>query len=234
MPGFAQDEPTLGADLGFATRYVWRGLIFDADPVLQPDVWLQSHGLKMTFWGSMDLTDEDKKFQGQFNEWDTYLDFAGLSWKKLSWGGGVAYESFPDAAGNGTSTAEISTWLSGDVPGEPTLSVYWDIWQLHGVYVNGSLSHSLELGPGELGVSTAAGWGDERHNRWSGLVDAGGWLDYSAGVSYMLPVYKQICLCPAVSYSAILQKDIADDYDLRGIEPNAVYFSLTASWAALP
>ncbi|MFH1735792.1 MAG: hypothetical protein ABIE92_13885, partial [bacterium] len=135
-------------------------MVFDEDPVLQTDFWMQAHGITMIFWGNCDLTDDDGKYQGQFNEWDVYITFPLKNFGPLSLGGELDYLNFPSSSGmGGASTSEISAWLSGSFIGSPNLQIYWDVWQYHGIYANVSFSHSFDLMMGNLSLSTALGWG---------------------------------------------------------------------------
>ncbi len=227
--------PALGVDAYLNSRYVWRSLVFDPDPVLQTDVWMQVRGITLTFWGNLDLTDADGQFSGQFNEWDTFLETAFCNCGGLTLGGGLYYNSFPGSSGWGSSTAEIGGWVSGSsLPAAPTVAAFWDVWQLHGVYANLSLSQTLPAGPGTFCFTTSTGWGDERHNRWSGLSDAGGWLDFQAGVNYCLPLQSWLTLTPGVQYSALLQKDIREYYDQSGVQADGLIFSLSVSSVLAP
>lgn len=228
----AQNEAqhAIGGDVCLYSRYVWRGLVFDEDPVLQMDVWTQARGLTLTFWGNMDLTDEEGNYQGQFNEWDTYIDFNIASWGPASFGGGLYYLNFPSSSGQeGSTTAELSAWIAGNVVGSPTLTLYWDIWQHHGIYANFSLWHGLDLGPGQLSMSTGLGWGNENHNVQSGVPEASGWLDVQANISYSLPVHRLVMLTPAVSYCALLQDEIRRSYGEAGIKSEGFFASLSAA-----
>ena len=228
----AQDRPgaQLGIDLSLCSKYVWRGLVFDEDLVLQPDIWLQGYGITMTFWGNMDLTDPDGNYEGQFNEWDTMIDFPLPGVGPVSFSGELWYGSFPNSSGQGSSTAELLLWASGDLIGSPTIGVYWDIWQLHGIYVDMSLSHAAALGAGNLFLSTGMGWGDERHNRWSSVENAEGWLDFRIETEYAATIYPNLTLFPGIHYSRIIQEDIRRYYDDVGIEASNLFFSIRAAF----
>jgi len=224
----------MGLDLSVYSRYVWRGIVYDEGAVLQPDFWIQARGITMTFWGSLDVKDENGDHLWQFNEWDTFLDVTMGGYGPVWFGGGLYYNSFPASSGEGLSTAEVAAWASGDVAGSPTIIVYWDIWALHGVYVNFNLSQDVDIGPGNLALSAGVGWGDDRHNLWSGVEDAGGWLDLQADVEYSIFVSSLLTLTPALHFSSMLQDEIRDYYDKEGIDPTSLFFSLGVSLAVSP
>jgi hypothetical protein len=232
IPAFAQPaEPQsqVGADLVLYSKYIWRGMVWDEDPVLQPDLWMTVGRLTMTFWGSMDLTDAGGDFEGQFNEWDGYIDVDLGARGPLSFGAGMYYMNFLGSSGFGSSTAELGASTSADVIGNPTLRAYWDIWQYHGVYANMSLSHDVALGPSALSLSASAGWGDHRHNGISGAIADGGLLDFQAGAAYPISLGAFLTLTPSVQYSALLQDDIRRYYGDSGISPDNWLFSLNAA-----
>ena len=226
-----KEKPLAGGDLSLYSKYVWRGLVFDEDPVLQPDFWMQAYGITMIFWGNMDLTDQDGEYLGQFNEWDTFIDFSLGSYGAMIFGGGLYYLNFPSSSGEeGPSTAEVSAWISGDITGSPALTIYWDIWQYHGIYANLNLSHGINFGPGNLSVSSSLGWGDAKHNLQSGVADAGGWLDFQVDASYSFMIHRMVTLIPAMHYSTILQDDIRDEYSKAGVNADGFFFSVSASF----
>ncbi|TKJ39065.1 hypothetical protein CEE37_11620 [candidate division LCP-89 bacterium B3_LCP] len=228
----AQEDraPTLGFDLSMQSKYIWRGIVFDENPVLQPDIWMETHGISMTFWGSYDLTDENGKHPGNFHEWDVFLDFYLGNYKTFSFGGEFFYGSFPTSSGLGSSTAEIAAWVTGDIFTSPTLMIYWDIWQLHGVYADFCLSEDITVGPGNLFLSSSLGWGDDRHNLWSGVTDAGGLLDWQIDATYSLNIKPNLSLSPGIHFGMTLQDDIRNYYDNQGINTSNLFFSLAAAY----
>lgn len=232
QPG--ENQAQVGADLAFYSKYIWRGMVWDEDPVLQPDLWMTVSRLTMTFWGNMDLTRSNGDFEGQFNEWDTFITADVYSGKIVEVGGGIYYNSFPTSSGSGTSTAEVAGQLTVHVPGSPTIAAYWDIWQLHGVYLNFGFSQELQIGAGTLSTLAACGWGDARHNLWSGVPEAGGWLDAQACVTYSLPVKAWLSLTPGIQYDALLQQRIRNSYRNQGVQWSGLIATLNAAITVNP
>ncbi|MFH1733346.1 MAG: hypothetical protein ABIE92_01445, partial [bacterium] len=93
------------------------------------------------------------------------------------------------------------------------------------------LSHVLALGPGSLALTGAAGWGNDDHNRQSGVPESGGLLDAFIGAAYDWPVTDWLTITPAINFATILQSDIKDAYesDEIDIDPSRVYFSINAA-----
>jgi hypothetical protein len=225
----SENQAQVGADLSFYSKYIWRGMVWDEEPVLQPDLWMTVGRLTMTFWGSMDLTDSGGDFEGQFNEWDGYIDVDLGALGPLTFGSGLSYLNFFAPSGVGSSTTEISASAIVNIIGNPTLTAYWDIWQYHGVYANMSLSHDIAVGPSALSLSLSAGWGDHRHNGISGAIADGGLLDFQAGAAYPISLGAFLTLTPSIQYSALLQDDVRRYYDDSGISPDNWFFALNAA-----
>ncbi len=72
---------SIGTDLDFASRYVWRGIYYSKGAVLQPTVWVSKWGFTASAWGNMPI--ENETDQGKLNEVNptlTYeLDLLGLT-----------------------------------------------------------------------------------------------------------------------------------------------------------
>jgi len=227
------DDPALiGGDLGVYSRYVWRGMIFDEKPVLQPDIWMSVHGVSMCFWGNMSLTDNDDEFEGQFNEWDVYITFPLKTFGPVSLSGELDYLSFPSPSWTaGAGTAELAGHANLDVIGSPTMSLFWDVWQFHGLYGRLNLSQALDFTAGVMDISGDLGWGNDKHNVQSGVQDAGGLLDIQLNVEFTFNVKERIDITPGMHFSTILQQNIADAYDADDIAPTSLFFSLNAALA---
>ncbi len=233
----AQDDSQslIGGDLGIYSKYVWRGLVFDENPVLQTDLWMEVHGISMVFWGNVDLQDDEDDFDGRFNEWDVYITFPIKNFGPASVGGEIDYLSFPSSSWqNGFGTSEISTWIRADIFGSPTVQVFWDIWQYHGIYANLNISQMQSVGPGDIDVSAGIGWGNEKHNVQSGVPQAGGLLHLQADAAYTFEVHKLIELTLGLHFTTILQQDIRDAYDAADIAATSLFFSLNAAVTFTP
>lgn len=221
------NQPVMGVDLGLYSKYIWRGLVYDEDPVLQPDIWISTGRVMLCFWGSHDLTDEGGKYPGNYHEWDVFLDVILADFGLWSLTGELFYGSFPTSSGIGSSTAEIGLFINGNFT---SLQAYWDIWQLHGIYVNYNLSYAFNLGPGMLSGYVGLGWGNNRHNLWSGVDNAGGLLDAQIDLQYDIEAYPNLTVTPGVHYSELLQSNIRSYYSFAGLNPSNLFFSLSLAY----
>ncbi len=75
---YAEDEAEIGFDLsaGSFNKYIWRGQNLVDDWVFQPGVSATYGGLTASFWGNLDMTDENGS-NGEFSEIDLTLDYSG-------------------------------------------------------------------------------------------------------------------------------------------------------------
>lgn len=58
---------TYGAEIAFASQYIWRGIELSDGVVLEPAAWIQAYGLYFEVWGNFFLEDAN---QGEPNEID--------------------------------------------------------------------------------------------------------------------------------------------------------------------
>ncbi len=160
----AKKKPfTVGADLDFLSRYVWRGLLWSDGPVFQPDVWISSHGFTFTVWGNIDLTDEPDR--NSFNEVDFYFVYEG-TFKKITLEPSINVWYYPSQLDSPT-TAEFDLKVSypiGPISLYTTQSV--DIVQYQGAYFGDfGLFYEKEFFPNfSLETFASVGWANGRFN----------------------------------------------------------------------
>lgn len=169
-PAAAQAE--FGIEAGLFSSYVWRGLSYVNKPVLQPDISLSvplgGASLTLGGWGNIELgsyddPEDDLSIGGgtSFNlsEVDPYAELGFSAGKAELTLGGVAYV-FPNDAGftSDINTVEVYGKIGLGVPLSPTLAAYYDVDKIKGLYLEGSLSHDIPLGPKALTIGALAGW----------------------------------------------------------------------------
>ena len=160
----AKEPATQGIEAGVdvLTRYVWRGQLLTADPVVQPSLTFSWNGLSFTAWGSMDTTDinEESGEEWRIQEIDWTLRYAFSPVKWLDAEAGFITYTFPGTGVYTTEEVYGSATLTG-VPLSPTLAVYYDVDEVNGFYINLGVSHTLSLGERlALILGATIGWGD--------------------------------------------------------------------------
>jgi hypothetical protein len=169
-PAAAQTE--IGLETGLFSSYVWRGISYVNKPVLQPDLSLSfplgAASLTVGAWGNIELgsyddPEDDLSIGGgtslNLSEVDPYAEIGFSAGKAELAIGGVAYV-FPNDAGftSDINTVEVYGTIGLDAPLSPSLGVYYDVDKIKGLYIEGSLSHDIPLGPKALTLGALAGW----------------------------------------------------------------------------
>lgn len=202
-PAMAQAE--LGITGSFYSAYIWRGLSLVNKPVFQPDINLSfplgSASLTVGGWSNVELgayDGEDDLSQGggrslNLSEFDPYAEVGFSAGKAELTVGGVGYIYPNDAPG---VTTDANTWevygkVNLGVPLNPGLAAYYDIDQVKGLYLEGSLSHDIPLGPKALTIGATAGWSlsqgpnDDEPDEVANFADDGfTHLDLSASIEF--------------------------------------------------
>lgn len=170
-PAAAQTE--LGVTAGLFSSYVWRGLTLTSGPVLQPDISLSfplgAASLTVGGWGNVEIggyDDADDVTQGggsSFNlsEVDPYAEVAfGLGKASIALGG-VAYLYTNDdtaPANSSVNTVEVYGSIGIDALLSPSISVYYDLDKVKGLYIEGGVSHGIPLGATTLSLGATGGF----------------------------------------------------------------------------
>ena len=176
--GSALAEDQSGIDFevtaDFFNKYIWRGQNLVDDWVLQPGFGASYGGLTASFWGDLDLTDENGS-NGEFSEIDLTLDYSGQfpGIDIMGYSVGMINYDFP-VAGAADDTTEVYAGLSLDVPTGPSVTFYRDVDEANdGMYISLGVGHSFEnvfeLGPDTpVGVDIGAtlGWGNTTYNKF--------------------------------------------------------------------
>lgn len=180
---FADDEAEIAFEVtsDFFNKYVWRGQNLVDDWVYQPGVAVSYGGLTASFWGNLDMTDENGS-NGEFSEIDLTLDYSGQfpGIDVLGYSVGMINYDFP-VKGAADDTTEVYAGLSLDVPASPSITVYRDVDETRdGAYISVGVGHSFEkvfeLGPETpvgMDLGATLGWGNTAYNKfyWGAAPD---------------------------------------------------------------
>ncbi|HBH61587.1 MAG TPA: hypothetical protein DDX85_07600 [Nitrospiraceae bacterium] len=136
------------ASVGVFNKYVFRGYELSAGSiVVQPSAGISYKGFSASFWGNIDSEENptqnyvpDRPDERSFNETDLTLSYT-YAIDKVSLTGGYIYYGTKYA----TETEELFLTVGYDTLLSPTLSVYRDITEYPGTYVNIAVAHSLSL-----------------------------------------------------------------------------------------
>ncbi len=214
----AEDGLSIGASADFLSKYVWRGQNLVDDWVLQPGAYASYKGITASFWGNLDLTDENG-YQGEFSEIDLTLDYSGQvpGADLVSYSLGVINYEFP--ASGGDDTLELYWGFGLDVLASPSVTVYHDVDEVNGTYVSFGIGHSfenlIEIDSGKgLGVDLGAsiGWGSASYNKFYWGPDKSELNDLVLSAAFPFEV-AGFTVTPRANYITLMGNDIR--------EPNA-------------
>jgi uncharacterized protein (TIGR02001 family) len=137
-----EPKPYANTYITLASKYIWRGYEQSKDSlVIQPSLTLGFKGFEANVWGNLDT---DDKFTGadktNWNETDLTLSYTRkVGPANLT--GGYIYYSLDKV----DDSQELFLKIAGDVLLTPTLSIYREIANYPGWYLNLGVSHSLNL-----------------------------------------------------------------------------------------
>jgi len=223
-----------GLDLAYVSKYVWRGMVCNDDPALQPSLTL-SHpdGLSFNLWGSLDTTDIAGE-KGNFTEVDYTLDY---EWEINGncFNAGASYFAYPNSEANPTGEIYAGVCFCGDL--SPSLSVKYDYQDIKGAYLIFGLSRDCNLTPGKaenpllLGLSAEVGYGLANFNDGYFGVDKSTFNDILVSASLPLAVNDQLTITPSVSYAALLDNDLKQAVEDDGGDSANWFGGVTFSYA---
>ena len=154
----AAAQVTVGADLGVFSDYVWRGIDYTNKFVLQPDVYLTFPTGPASFtaggWfniepgkydGTTDISESGGESSFDVAEFDWWGEF-NYPYQKANFTLGATGYIFPNDAGftKDFNTVEIYGKVLLSVPLSPKLAAWYDVDKVKGLYVEGSVSHTIK------------------------------------------------------------------------------------------
>jgi uncharacterized protein (TIGR02001 family) len=175
----------VSCDLSAQSKYVWRGLLLNDEPVFQPSLTLNHGGFSASVWFNVDLTDVNGR-QLEHNEIDYWASYT-FSGERLDLSVTAYTYTFPHTSF--ASTTELWASLEWKTFLDPTLTVVRDIDEIDGTYAMLTGSQSLGLlkvaGSQGLVLGLNVGYGDSAYTRGyypdaeiDNVVDYGARLDW--------------------------------------------------------
>lgn len=233
--------PQSSANLVYGSAYVFRGVPQVDAGVFQPDfstgiAFDDGSSASLAFWGNMDLESDngDAVFgggnSGSFTEIDVVPEYA-WTMGDIAGAVGLVNYSFPNSTG--ASTTEAYASIGGSMMGlDAGLTAYYDIEEVEGLYVSGSLAKSFEVGE-NLGLDVGAALGyvdDDQGAAYFGAAESGlADLMLSASLGYAVDEHMSLSL--GVHASSIISSDLEEAVDMAGIETDNVWFTFGVGWS---
>ncbi len=175
-------DVSIGSDISNA--YVWRGITFNDEGVIQPYVDV-SHpiGLGLNVWGNLDLGDFDGAVEsGEFSEVDlTFYYNVPIELFDLS----VGYIDYLFPNAGALNTGEVYFSVGKEIVKDLStgVSVYFDVDEVKGVYGNASIAYSIPVDK-KLSFEVGASLGEaDKDFAVSVGGKEGGFFDYNLSLT---------------------------------------------------
>ncbi len=227
-PAQAGDDKGWAVDFSAAymSKYIWRGIMQVDDPTLQPSLNIAKNGFTFNVWGNYDLTDKNNR-KNKFSEIDLTAEYA-FSLGDFSIPVGVIHYEFPNTSYE--PTTELYAGVSYSWIITPSVKVFKDVDESHGIYVLGSLAYALDLpSPTKevswgIAASISGAWADKDNNKfyWGG-TDEDAFTDSLLTIGVPIKILDWINIVPAFNQVWLLDSKIKDaaGYDSKS------YFGVT-------
>ncbi|MFH1479500.1 MAG: TorF family putative porin [Candidatus Omnitrophota bacterium] len=184
------------SDIGFFSKYIWRGIKLDGDPVVQPGVYVSGYDFETSIWGSADIDSDDSLTSSEEVDYSISYSYP-IPGTPVSLSGGFTYYDFPAADG---ASREWFIGTSLDTLLSPSITFYHDFGEEDsgggsGDYVYLSLSHSEPVGDSPVTLDLSGGVG---YNKELFIKGEGGHVNLGAGLTIKL---TDICsISPVINY----------------------------------
>jgi hypothetical protein len=155
----AAAQATIGVDVGLFSDYVWRGITYTNKFVIQPDAYITFPTGPASFtaggWfniepgkydGTNDLSESGGESSFDVAEFDWWGEF-NYPYQKANFTLGATGYIFPNDLGftKDFNTVEIYGKVGfAEVPLSPKLAAWYDVDKVKGLYVEGSISHTIQ------------------------------------------------------------------------------------------
>jgi len=138
------------------TKYLWRGQLLDKGLCIQPGADLYIGKLSLSYWANYTAKD------GFYNESDFTIGYSESLpvLDMITVGSGFTVYTFPMAAieGNIAHNTEVYGTVSASVPSAPYVKFFYDTQFGNGGYLEGGVSHSIDLAPIAVSASVTGGY----------------------------------------------------------------------------
>jgi hypothetical protein len=231
---------TIYTDVNFSNKYVWRGILLDIDPVVQPGFYLTSPEIggeetklgkiKLSFWLSNPLQKSDAL---QSAEQDYIVDYTYDGFESFTVSLGNTYFDFPDlipadGAPEGWSREAYLGFALPKVWLTPSVYYYYDYGKKEdgggqGSYTAINLAHSQPFSISDFNLSLDVN-GHVGFNNKQYFTGKGGDVGLTASIT--APLTKSISLKPNINY-AVPWGNLSDS--ANGNQKSRVYYGIYLS-----
>lgn len=208
---FAQEAPKIqtSLDVTLLNKYVWRGVNYVNDFVLQPNVAFSMQGFTLSFWGNLELTNWNapnypRNPAGRLTEIDATLEY-GQAFSMGAWKVGYIDYQFP-----GTGSGRYGELYAGaelESAFSPSITIYKGTKSGMGTYVELGGSHEFEGAGQALTLAGVLGYGDKKSNSFFYGNAKNAFTHVQLDLSTAFKAGHGWSLTPSISYSTLLERN---------------------------
>ena len=220
---------SFSVDQTLASKYVWRGLVYNENPVNQGSATAALDTDLGTFsaniWYNLDLNDENDR---QYSL--TEVDYT-LAWEKefdmMTLGAGVINYDYPHGTFGDGSYTDIYASVGLNTILSPSIAVYYEVDDVNAAYVSFGAGHDFEIEAlnTTLSVGGTLGYASGGQSENFGDKFDGGLTDAALTASLLFEITESLSLSPFVTATTLLD-------DARNQDDNDnIFVGVTASYS---
>jgi hypothetical protein len=204
----AQEFSGFSFDSAVYNKYIWRGIVFGTESVIQPSVSAGYGNLSFNVWGNMALSD-GQNYDLELNEIDYTFDYS-QSLGELGISVGAIYYTFP-SIGTGETT-ELYAGLSISSVLNPSITYYQDVQEAEGGYLLLGVAPSIPIDAWStsLDLAMSLGVGTEEHNSFYYGTNSSSVTDFMLGLSIPFRLTDRASLVPSIAFVNLVDSEIRD------------------------
>lgn len=193
-------------DIDFASQYIWRGLEYNRQAVVQPLIRLNDSGFEVEVRGNLDLTGSNEN-RGKFTEWNYR---AGLAKRTQDTQVGLFYTYYDFPENSRSKTQELALELTLGFPAYLSTDLYWDFDRANGFYWKTSLGYIWEIGILSIIPEVGIGFATKNYQKYYFDVDQNSLLDADASLKLELEIVSGLSLMAEGLYYELVRSDLRD------------------------
>ena len=211
------NRPEFEAGADFASKYYWRGLTINNDPVMFS--WLNASwkGFTASVWDAYDFTNYNDR-RDNIEEVDYSLSYShdlDLGFQPLTLEGGMVWYSYPNT---GPQTGEFfASATFAELLLSPGITVFYDFVKANGFYLNPTLEHSFGLSENlKLTLKGGVGYGTSNYNAYNMGCRENAFTDVTGEMSLNYQPLEWLTLSPYVAAGDILDHRVRAGVEADG------------------
>jgi uncharacterized protein (TIGR02001 family) len=226
-------ELSLKLQLDYASKYMWRGIAYNADPVVKPSLVLGYSGLELNISGIIDSNNYWGR-EDNFEEVDYDLSYHQAVNDQLTLKGGVIYFFYPGQS----SPADVAVYLRGTYDSflQPELTAYYDCRNAEGWYLSLKVSHEIPLPAVHenlaLILDNTLGWASSNWNNYTTPLrtDENTFVNLSPGATLQYTASEHLSFAWYARYDYLLDSTARDHADLLGYKSSNFSFGANVAY----